>query len=282
MTMSVEFKRACVIGWPITHSRSPIIHGAWLKQYGIAGAYTKEAVRPEDVTEFIRGLRARGFVGCNVTIPHKEVAFALAERRLPAAEAVGAANTLWFEGDQLVADSTDGAGFMANLTASVPGFSARGRNVAVLGAGGAARAIVHALLVDGASEVRLINRTLGRAQTLAEHFGARVKAFGWDGLALQTRDVGLVVNTTSLGMKGGDPLDFDVGLLAPGTVVSDIVYVPLMTPLLAAAKARGLPVVDGLGMLLHQAVPGFERWFGVRPQVTPQLRALVVADLEKA
>lgn len=274
-------KRACVIGWPIAHSRSPLIHGEWLRQYGIAGSYTREPVRPEEVKAFLGSLRQRGFVGCNVTIPHKEAAFALADRRLPAAEAVGAANTLWLEGAFLVADSTDGVGFMANLAASVPGFSVRGRPVAVLGAGGAARAIVHALLMEGVSEVRLINRTLARAEVLAKHFGGRVKPLVWDELNKETCDVALLVNTTSLGMKGGEPLRFDVAVLAEGTVVADIVYVPLVTPLLAAARARGLPIVDGLGMLLYQAVPGFERWFGVRPQVTPALRALIVADLER-
>ena len=276
------FKRACVIGWPIAHSRSPLIHGEWLRQYDIAGSYAREPVRPEEVKAFLTSLRQHGFVGCNVTIPHKEAAFALADRRLPAAQAVGAANTLWLEGDLLMADSTDGAGFMANLAATVPGFSVRGRPVAVLGAGGAARAIVHALLEEGASEVRLVNRTLERAEVLARHFGARVKACAWESLNHEAQGVALLVNTTSLGMKGGEPLQFDVSMLAPGTVVADIVYVPLITPLLAAAQARGLPIVDGLGMLLHQAVPGFERWFGVRPQVTPQLRALIVADLEKA
>ncbi len=275
-----DFKRACVIGWPIAHSRSPLIHGTWLKRYGIAGSYTREPVKPEDLAEFLMSLKARGFVGCNVTIPHKEGAFALAQRRLPAAEAVGAANTLWLEGDALVAESTDGAGFMANLVATVPGFSCAGKVVSVLGAGGAARAIIYALLQDGAAEVRVVNRTYDKAKVLANHFGPRVAPVAWADIALGCRDAALVVNTTALGMKGNPPLDLDVALLAPHAVVADIVYVPLMTPLLAAAKARGLAVVDGLGMLLHQAVPGFERWFGVRPEVTPDLRALVVADLE--
>lgn len=274
-------RRACVIGWPIAHSRSPLIHGEWLRHYGIAGSYTRQPVRPEEARDFLLSLRQHGFVGCNVTIPHKEVAFAVADRRLPAAEAVGAANTLWLEGDVLVADSTDGEGFMANLTATVPECRLQGWPVAVLGAGGAARAIVHALLGAGASEVRLINRTRERAEALAAHFGPRVRALAWSGMADASGDVALLVNTTSLGMKGGEALEFDVAGLADGTVVADIVYVPLITPLLAAARARGLPIVDGLGMLLHQAVPGFARWFGVRPQVTPELRALIVADLEK-
>ena len=278
--MTAPVKRACVIGWPIAHSRSPLIHGSWLKRYGIAGSYTREPVKPEDLVAFLDNLAANGFVGCNVTIPHKEGAFAKAQLRSPAAEAVGAANTLWLEGERLCADSTDGEGFMANLRATVPAFSARGRPVAVLGAGGAARAIVHALLEEGAAEVRLVNRTRSRAEVLAQHFGPRVAAVGWEDLVRAVMGAALVVNTTALGMKGQPPLALDVGVLAEGTVVADIVYVPLVTPLLAAARARGLPIVDGLGMLLHQAVPGFERWFGVRPEVTPELRALIVADLE--
>lgn len=279
---STHPKRACVIGWPIAHSRSPLIHGTWLKDYGINGTYTREPVRPEELQAFLGSLRERGFAGCNVTIPHKEGAFGFAARRTLAAEAVGAANTLWFEGETLCADSTDGEGFMANLRATVAGFSARGRSVTVLGAGGAARAIIHALIEDGASEVRVVNRTRARADVLAQHFGTRVVVADWLDLGKACETVALVVNTTSLGMKGNEPPDLDVGRLADGTVVADIVYVPLMTPLLLAARARGLPVVDGLGMLLHQAVPGFERWFGVRPAVTPQLRALIVADLEKS
>lgn len=279
--MTSTLKRACVIGWPIAHSRSPMIHGAWLKQHGIAGTYTREPVKPEDLDGFLDHLAQNGFVGCNVTIPHKEGAFAKAQRRFPAAEAVGAANTLWLEGETLCADSTDGEGFMANLKATVPSFSTAGRVVTVLGAGGAARAIVHALLVEGAAEVRLVNRTLARAELLAQHFGPRVVPVVWNDMVRACRGVALVVNTTALGMKGQPALDLDLGVLTEGTVVADIVYVPLITPLLAAARARGLPIVDGLGMLLHQAVPGFARWFGVRPEVTPELRALVVADLEK-
>lgn len=275
-------KRACVIGWPIAHSRSPLIHGTWLAQYGIDARYTREPVTPEELDRFLADLAPNGFAGCNVTIPHKEGAFARAERRTTAADAVGAANTLWLEGGVLCADSTDGEGFMANLVATVPGFSAQDRVVAVLGAGGAARAIVHALLQEGAADVRIINRTQARAEELSRHFGSRVVVAAWTDMAHAVAGAALVVNTTALGMKGQPALDFDVAHLAEGTVVADIVYVPLLTPLLSAAHARGLPIVDGLGMLLHQAVPGFERWFGVRPEVTPALRATVVADLEKA
>jgi shikimate dehydrogenase len=277
--MSASVTRACVIGWPIEHSRSPIIHRHWLRTYGVAGTYTKEPVRPEEVAAFLRTLRDRGFAGCNVTAPHKEAAYAAAAETTVAARAMAAANTLWLEGDRLCADNTDGLGFMNHLRASAPRFDPAGSAVAVLGAGGSARAIVHAMLEAGVAEVRLFNRTRERADVLARHFGARVSPHDWRQRAERTRDVGLVVNTTVLGMASAPELAIPVGQLADGCIVADIVYVPLETPLLAAARARGLATVDGLGMLLHQAVPGFARWFGVTPEVTPELRALLIADL---
>ncbi len=273
-------KRACVIGWPIAHSRSPLIHGYWLKKYGIDGSYAKRPVRPEEVPAFLRGMRAEGLSGCNVTIPHKEAAYAEAAETMPAARAVGAANTLWFEGDRLVADNTDSAGFMNHLRASVPGFDGRQRAVCVLGAGGAARAIVHAFLDAGAPEIRIFNRTRERADSVARHFGARVAAGDWRARADRSRDAGVLVNATSLGMVHGAPLEMDLGGLDDGCIVADLVYVPLVTPLLAAARRRGLATVDGLGMLLHQATPGFHKWFGVDPEVTDELRALLVKDIE--
>jgi shikimate dehydrogenase len=275
-------KRACVIGWPVSHSRSPLIHGYWLQRYGIDGSYVRHPVEPGDVADFLRTLRDQGFAGCNVTLPHKEVAFAAASETRPAARNAGAANTLWFEGDRLVADNTDSAGFMNSLSAAQPAVQIGGAFISVLGAGGAARGIVFALLERGASAVRLFNRTRARADALAAAFGARVTAHDWDARVDRSRDSTLLVNTTSLGMKGAEPLDMDVSALAPGCVVADIVYVPLETPLLAAARARGLAAVDGLGMLLHQAVPGFEKWFGVRPEVTAELRALIERDIEGA
>ena len=275
-------KRACVVGWPVAHSRSPLIHGYWLERYGIAGSYLREAVRPEEAAEFLRSLRVRGFVGCNVTIPHKETAFRVADETLPAARAAGAANTLWFEGDRLLADNTDGAGFVSNIRATVPDFAFKGAVVALLGAGGAARGIVHALLEVGAGEVRLFNRTRERGDAIAAAFGPRVKAFGWSEREERSRGAPLLVNTTPLGMHSAGPLDMDLDVLDGNCVVADIVYVPLVTPLLAAARKRGLATVDGLGMLLHQAVPGFERWFGVRPEVTEDLRAVLVRDIEGA
>jgi shikimate dehydrogenase len=273
-------KRACVIGWPIAHSRSPIIHGYWLRTHGIDGSYTKEPVQPDAAARFLSQLRQRGFVGCNVTAPHKRTAYAIADRVEPAAQAVGAANTLWYQGDTLIADNTDGIGFMSHLRAVVPTFAAVGATVAMLGAGGAARALTHAFLQAGVQEVRIFNRTREHADELVAHFGARVKALPWEQRIEQCANVSLLVNATSLGSKGATPLAMDVDHLAANCVVADIVYVPLETPLLAAARARGLAVVDGLGMLLHQAVPGFARWFGVRPQVTQDLVRLVVADIE--
>jgi len=272
--------RACIIGWPVDHSRSPIIHGYWLKKYRIDGSYTKQAVRPGEVAAFLHGLRKEGLAGCNVTIPHKEAAYAAAAVTMPAARAVAAANTLWFEGDRLVADNTDAAGFMSHLRARVPGFDAGRSAVAVLGAGGAARGIIYALLDAGAPEVRIFNRTRERADAVARHFGPRVKARDWRDRFDRSREVGVLVNATSLGMEHTAPLDMPLARLDDACIVADLVYVPLVTPLLAAAQARGLAAVDGLGMLLHQAVPGFEKWFGVRPEVTDELRALLVADIE--
>jgi shikimate dehydrogenase len=272
-------KRACVIGWPIEHSRSPLIHNYWIKRYGVDGAYTKEAVRPEAVASFLKLLAVNSFVGCNVTVPHKEAAFAAADVKEASAQAVAAANTLWIDGGKLHAANTDTYGFMTHLAASAPGWDAGGALVSVLGAGGAARAIVFGLLEAGAGEVRVFNRTRPRAEAIAAQFGPRVKVHDWEERDTRSRDAGLLVNATSIGMTGEGSLGIDFSGFNQNCVVADIVYVPLETELLAKAKARGLRTVDGLGMLLHQAVPGFERWFGVRPEVTPDLRRLVEADI---
>jgi shikimate dehydrogenase len=274
-------KRACVIGWPIAHSRSPLIHGYWLRTHGIDGSYEKRPVRPDDVVEFLSHLHDHGFVGCNVTLPYKQTAYAVAAEKLPPASAVAAANTLWLDGGKLYADNTDGVGFMNHLRASAPGFDPARAAAAVLGAGGGARAIVHAFLEAGAGEVRVFNRTRQRADAIAAHFGPRVTAHAWKDRVERTVDAGILVNATSLGMTGSASLGMELAALPDDCIVADIVYAPLVTPLLAAARRRGLATVDGLGMLLHQAVPGFERWFGVRPQVTAELRDLVIADLEK-
>ena len=271
--------KACVIGWPIEHSRSPLIHGYWLKKYGITGSYSKQAVRPEDVAAFLRSLGDLGFAGCNVTVPHKEVAFAVAERRDASAEAVGAANTLWLDAGVLCAANTDTYGYMSHLTACAPQWKEGAEPVCILGAGGAARAIVYGFLEAGVSEVRVFNRTRDRAEVLAADFGSRVRAYDWSERSRQSIDARVLVNTTAVGLKGAGDLGIAFAGFNPRCVVSDIVYVPLETGLLRDARLAGLATVDGLGMLLHQAVPGFERWFGVRPEVTGELRAIIEADI---
>ena len=271
---------AAVIGWPIEHSRSPMIHGHWLERYGIQGTYTKIAVRPEEVTGFVRSLAERGLAGCNVTLPHKEAVFAAADEREASAVAVGAANTLWLAGGRLHAANTDTYGFMRHLDLSAPRWRAKDRPALLLGAGGAARGIVYGLLEAGVGEIRVANRTLARAEDVAAHFGKRVRPVGWSEAHAAARDAGLLVNTTSLGMAKTGPLDFNVAVLPGDATVADIVYVPLETELLRAARARGLVAVDGLGMLLHQAVPGFHKWFGVEPEVTAELREILVRDIE--
>lgn len=257
-----------------------MIHGHWLQRYRIDGSYRAIDVEPAGFAGFIHGLREAGLVGGNVTLPHKEAAFALADVLHDDAREIGAANTLWFEDGALHATNTDAYGFCANLDAAAPGWT-DGAVALVLGAGGAARAIVHALCSRGFRDIRIVNRTVLRAQELADRFGARVSAHPFEAAGELMTDAGFLVNTTSLGMDGRGDLPVDLVRLPDAAVVTDIVYVPLETPLLAAARRRGLRAVDGLGMLLHQAVPGFERWFGTRPEVTPELRGLIVADLEK-
>ena len=275
-------KRACVIGWPIEHSRSPLIHGYWLKTYGIDGSYAKEAVRPEDLERFLKNLAANGYTGCNVTVPHKEAAYALAAIKDPSASAAGAANTLWFDAGVLHAANTDTYGFMAHLAQSATSWKPDNGPIAILGAGGAARAIAHGFLDAGVREIRVFNRSPQRAEALAQHFGSKVKAFSWARRSETSRDCAVLVNTTTLGMKGsGDP-SIDFTGFDPRAIVADIVYVPLETAFLAAASLHGLKTVDGLGMLLHQAVPGFEKWFGVRPEVTRDLYDLIAADIAGA
>jgi shikimate dehydrogenase len=280
MTEPTKARAACLIGWPAAHSRSPLIHHYWLRKLGIEGGYNIEAVPPEGFAEFVLHLSTHGFVGANVTIPHKERALALSvpdER----ARAVGAANTLWYERGELRSTNTDVEGFINNLDASAPGWD-QATEALVLGAGGSARAVLFGLLDRGMTRIHLVNRSSERARALADQFGARVEPASWDALADLLPRAGVLVNTTSLGMHGQPALILDVGLLPQNAVVADLVYVPLKTPLLAAAEARGLKTADGLGMLLHQAVRGFELWFGQRPQVTSELRALVEDDLTKA
>jgi shikimate dehydrogenase len=271
-------KAACVIGWPVGHSRSPLIHNYWIKQYGLDAEYRREAVAPEQFKDFITHLAARGYVGANVTVPHKEVALAVSEPD-DRARAVGAANTLWLDGGRLRSTNTDVEGFIGNLDATAPGWDRGLQSALVLGAGGAARAVVFGLLERGIGRIILVNRTAERAAALRTQFGDRVMLARWSDLDGLMAEAGLLVNTTSLGMADQPSLAIDLARLPAGAVVSDLVYVPLETALLAAAGSRGLRAVDGLGMLLHQAGGGFQRWFGVRPQVTEALRALVEADL---
>jgi shikimate dehydrogenase len=275
----IKPRAACLIGWPAAHSRSPLIHHHWLRTLGIDGGYSIEAVPPEGFAEFVLHLSTHGFVGANVTIPHKERALELTTPDARA-RAIGAANTLWYDGDTLRSTNTDVEGFINNLDACALGWN-RAEDALVLGAGGSSRAVVFGLIERGTQRVHLANRTLVRAQALADLFGANVHPIAWEEINDVLPRAGLLVNTTSLGMHGQPALEIDVGLLPANAVAADLVYVPLETPLLAAARARGLKTADGLGMLLHQAVRGFELWFGVWPQVTPELRALVEDDLKK-
>lgn len=273
--------RACVIGWPIAHSRSPLIHGYWLKRHGVKGEYIRQAVPLEEFDSFIHGLAHNGFTGANVTVPYKERAFRLADEADESAQAVEAANTLWFENGRLVASNTDVYGFLRNLDEQAPGWDARAstKSATILGAGGAARGVLRGVLDRGFENIRLVNRTRARGEELARKFGAHIELFEWDESAAALNDCALLVNASSLGMTGAAPLDLDLEMLPAEAVVNDIVYAPLETRLLRDARERGLTAVDGLGMLLHQAVPGFEKWFGVRPEVTAELRTLIVRDI---
>ena len=266
MTEVTRTPAACLIGWPAAHSRSPLIHHYWLRTLGIEGGYNIEAVPPEGFAEFVLHLSTHGFVGANVTIPHKERALALT-RPDDRARAVGAANTLWYQDGELRSTNTDIEGFINNLDACAPGWDSAGEAL-VLGAGGSSRAVVFGLIERGVRRVHLANRTIDRARAMADQFGAQVHPVSWDEAADLLPRANLLVNATSLGMHGQGALELDIGRLPPQAVVADLVYVPLQTPLLAAARARGLQTADGLGMLLHQAVRGFELWFGRRPEVS--------------
>jgi shikimate dehydrogenase len=273
-------RAACVIGWPVEHSRSPLIHNYWLKQYGIAGEYRRELVPREELAAFVKSLAARGYVGANVTVPHKEAALALSQSQPDErARAVGAVNTLWLDDGALRSTNTDVEGFLDNLDVCARGWDRDLRKAVVLGAGGAARAVIYGLLARGVERIIVVNRTLGRAETLRRQFGARVDAVDWDQSDTALGDAMLLVNTTTLGMEGQPALTVNIARLPSEAVVADLVYVPVRTQLLAAANARHLRTADGLGMLLHQAVRGFGLWFGKTPTVTPELRALVEADL---
>jgi shikimate dehydrogenase len=282
VTLTGAAKLAGVMGWPVAHSRSPALHGYWLAAHGIDGAYVPMAVKPENLRRAVQTLPLLGFAGCNLTIPHKEEAMRVVDEYDSAAQRAGSINTIIVRADgRILGSSTDGYGFLAALRAALPAFTAAAGPAVVLGAGGAARAITAALLDDGAPEIRLVNRTPERAVKLAKTLGGPVRGVAWEKRAQALEGASLLVNATSLGMEGQPPLDLPLDALPREAVVNDIVYVPLETALLARARSRGNPAVDGLGMLLHQARPGFEAWFGVKPEVTPALRAAVLATLQR-
>lgn len=265
-------KKAFVTGWPIVHSKSPMLHGFWLKQYGIEGSYEALGIEPENFRQFINNLPLSDFAGGNITIPHKEVAFKNIINLDDAAKAIGAVNTLWLEEDELCGGNTDAYGFSANMDQYLPEWK-NGKTALVLGAGGAARAIIYSILQAGYDEVYIINRTLERAQNLVQIFGNKCSAHSWAHLEEKLLTADLIINTTSIGMAGNDASMMpDLSSVKKSAIVTDIVYTPLETPFLKSARSYGLKTVDGLGMLLHQAVPGFEKWFGTRPEVTLELR----------
>ncbi len=271
--------RAGVAGWPVDHSRSPTIHRHWLKELGLPGSYEKFAVRPGEFRQFASRIGEDELAGANVTAPHKEAAFSACDRRTPVAEALGAVNTLWRQDERLWGDNTDVAGFLANMDEAAPGWAEEAKRAVVIGAGGAARGIVFALISRGFERIAIVNRTQARADALAAHFGGATIALSLDNLATELPKADLLVNASSLGMIGQPPLAVDLSGLPERAVVADAVYVPLRTPLIEAARARRLRAAEGLGMLLHQAAPAFARWFGREPQVTPALRALVEAEI---
>lgn len=277
-------KLAGVMGWPVHHSRSPRLHGYWLDHYGVDGAYLPLAVAPDHLEQALRGLQAMGFRGANLTIPHKEAALSLVDEVSETASRIGAVNTVILgEDGRLTGDNTDAFGFMANLFAEERGWQPGGGPAVVLGAGGAARAVLVALIEAGIRDIRLMNRTYERAERLADNLSSmmhdgKVRVLPWQERTDALDSANLLVNTTSLGMQGEPPLDIALDDLPGDALVTDIVYAPLETDLLAAARRRGNPVVDGLGMLLHQGRPGFAAWFGVDPEVTPDLRQVVLGN----
>jgi shikimate dehydrogenase len=271
-------RNAFVVGWPVAHSRSPLIHRFWLKRYSIDGDYRAEAVPPDAIDGFLSSLGDRGYCGGNVTLPYKEAAFRACRSLTPVARRLEAVNTLWLEGSALHGDNTDAFGFVANLDDNVNDWRG-GANALVLGAGGASRAVVHALIEAGYGSIDLLNRTPARAAALAGHLGDGVRPGGLDAIPQRLPNADIIVNATPAGLGGDAALRIDWSLARSGAIATDLVYVPLVTPFLSAAAESGLRIVDGLGMLLHQAVPGFEHWFGVRPEIDAELRELVIDDL---
>lgn len=275
-----KIRAACVMGWPVAHSRSPLIHGYWLKKHGLKGDYRREAVTVEDFPAFLKSLGERGYVGGNITQPHKEAALKLTEAD-DRARAIGASNTVYLDKGVLRSTNTDVIGFLASLDVAQQGWDKNLKSAVVLGAGGAARAIVYGLIERGVERVNVINRTIERAEMFRKLFGPRVHAAGWDAVPKLLKDSKLVVNATSMGMTGNPDLEIDISGVPEGTLIGEIIYVPLKTKLVLAAERRGLKHSDGLDMLLYQAVRGFELWFGVKPAVTAELRQLIVDELLK-
>jgi len=275
-------KKACVIGWPIAHSRSPLIHTYWLKKYGIDAIYEKKAVEPKNAAQFIANLAASEFIGCNVTIPHKETAFQAVAKADEIASRLGAVNTVYLRDGVVCGTNTDGEGFIASLSHSHPKLNVRDKTAIIIGAGGAAKAIIGALLDEGVTKIGIINRTRERIHDLQEQFGSGVYEISETISNDALKSCGLLVNTTSQGMEGQTPLELEIRNLNPKALVADIVYTPLETAFLAKARQRGNPVLNGAGMLLYQAVRGFELWFGVKPEVTKELYELIAADVQKA
>lgn len=272
--------KVCVIGWPINHSRSPLIHNYWIRRHGLNALYERRPVPPEDLVGFFVGMKAQGYIGCNVTIPHKESsirAIDLPDRRV---KRIGALNTVFFRDGKSCATSTDGEGFFQNVISHVPGITIKNKTIVIIGAGGAARAIVDRLQEESPKTIYIINRNLDRAQQIKLDFGKNIEVGSFNSLPELLSETDLLVNATSLGMTGNETLELNVGLLPKTAIVADVVYVPLATELILRAKAEGLRTVPGLGMLLHQAVPGFELWFGIRPEVTAELYDLVARDID--
>jgi len=270
-------RTAFVVGWPVKHSRSPVIHRFWLRRHGIAGEYSPQAVSPADIGAFFSAA-AETFIGGNVTLPHKEAAFRACNKLTSVAEQLAAVNTLWLEGEGWAGDNTDVYGFTANLDAACPNWR-QGSRAVIIGAGGASRAIIHALIEAGFGSVTVVNRTLSRAEALRDHFGPIVHPSPTSALTEAVADADVIVNASSAALEGEGEVSIDWPAAKPNAIATDLTYVPLTTPFLREANRHGVRTVDGLGMLLHQAVPGFGRWFGVRPVVDDELRALVVADL---
>lgn len=275
-------KKVCIIGWPIGHSRSPLIHNYWIKKHNLQASYEKLAIHPDHVAEFISTISSSEFIGCNVTIPHKEAAFTAAAIIDEPAQRLKAVNTIYVRDQKVHGTNTDGEGFLQSLKDAHPGFKAEGSNIILIGAGGAAKAIASALLDQGAKKIGVMNRTADRIKNLQRQFGPAIYEVSNTNLGDALKQCGLLVNTTSLGMQNQPALELDISSLNPKAIVADIVYTPLVTAFLKRANEKGNPTLGGLGMLLHQAVKGFELWFGIRPSVTPELYDLVAADVLKA